>query len=707
MNKLSYISYPGKMKPKSISFLSLVFFLLFQLIGNTLINAQPVPSGKIKELDEILTSIEGLASKEAGDVRFFSSKTDTTALRQLFSNDYAVAYQSYQENRVLDAKIQDLKRDPGLKFGAFYIENFKPGITDLEELIFIRRAYAEIGLDLLNGGLFQNKLKIKQLENEKNIISERDIKSRKEENYLFLYNYIIWIFNNEKLNIIDKRIKLLDEYITQAEKLYHLRMVGWEQVMALKGKKLEAEQIAENCRTYNYSLENRFDSRLFANAVNSELLPTLDIRPEMIIALSEDTASARAALANEVAIAELGNKRWQDMSLKPFFRYNMFTSEGMGTRYYGSVGVSFTAPLRLGRKADLKHAEADMILSHEEAQLTGKTNELLNNYYEYQAKLRSLVVIFNKYFPVVERIRKEKVRQAIDNPDYHPLHVLELSDDKTSLELEISDIRQSMYLKLLKIYTYLNTEDANSFTSQFKPGSEYMNYAGNRSIYLWSTFFKENKNEVLLEYLRNNQIKTLIISPNDAVAKAQAFIPQCVKAGISVQGMISNNQYAAAPDSAKVKKKIEEFYALGCEAVHFDIEPHTFQDWQARKGFYLNNLVSIMENARETCNRLGMKLALSIPIHYPEAVIEDLYRLSDQVYLMAYENPDVDFIAKKTAEEISISPEKTIIAIRTKDFESRLTMETFIEALTKKLNLQKIAIHDLGTLWDLDHNSVE
>ena len=56
-------------------------------------------------------------------------------------------------------------------------------------------------------------------------------------------------------------------------------------------------------------------------------------------------------------------------------------------------------------------------------------------------------------------------------------------------------------------------------------------------------------------------------------------------------------------------------------------------------------------------------------------------------------------------EEFAINREKTIISIRTKDFPNRLVMEKFIELLDAELDLNRLAIHDLGTLFELDYQS--
>ena len=64
---------------------------------------------------------------------------------------------------------------------------------------------------------------------------------------------------------------------------------------------------------------------------------------------------------------------------------------------------------------------------------------------------------------------------------------------------------------------------------------------------------------------------------------------------------------------------------------------------------------------------------------------------------MAYENPSVDYITRKTEEERTIDKSKTIIALRTKDFKNKEGMTQFIQQLTLSLGINELAIYDFKT----------
>jgi len=70
---------------------------------------------------------------------------------------------------------------------------------------------------------------------------------------------------------------------------------------------------------------------------------------------------------------------------------------------------------------------------------------------------------------------------------------------------------------------------------------------------------------------------------------------------------------------------------------------------------------------------------------------------------MAYENVGVDFINKKTVEEIKLGGDKVVLALRTKDFENRLQMNEHF----RKFGIRHTAYHDYEGLIELDKKEIQ
>ena len=141
-------------------------------------------------------------------------------------------------------------------------------------------------------------------------------------------------------------------------------------------------------------------------------------------------------------------------------------------------------------------------------------------------------------------------------------------------------------------------------------------------------------------------------------------------------------------------------------AIHLDVEPHVLNDYDTNKEKYLNQYIDLLKKTKLYCAQKGLKLCVSIPVFYPEVTLKEIYAHADLVYLMAYEHPNAGFIIKKVKEEFAIDADKTIIALRAKDFKNRMECEQLIKELNTTLNATKFALHDLETFVKLDELSV-
>jgi hypothetical protein len=138
------------------------------------------------------------------------------------------------------------------------------------------------------------------------------------------------------------------------------------------------------------------------------------------------------------------------------------------------------------------------------------------------------------------------------------------------------------------------------------------------------------------------------------------------------------------------------------KGIHLDLEPHTLNGFKENKVAFFENYVTIIKQAKKFTEDKKLELSVSIPLSYPENVLEELDKLCNNVYLMAYENVSADFIIKKSAEEKAILKSKCVLALRTKDFENRMEMDQ----LFKKLGFEKTAYHDLDDLIKFDNTSI-
>jgi hypothetical protein len=276
------------------------------------------------------------------------------------------------------------------------------------------------------------------------------------------------------------------------------------------------------------------------------------------------------------------------------------------------------------------------------------------------------------------------------------------------VEVEMVDLKKDMYLKMLKIFMYLDVNDPNMFVKVLNPQDFGKKFFGNRNLYIWSEMFNQMANDQLLAFLKNNDVKEVLLSPGTQVdnAKVSDFVVKAYTQGMKVHLMIGDNNLLNADANQRLRTKLEMVKGLPVEGLHLDVEPQAMDDYKQNTQAYNDKLVDVLAQARIICDEQNLKLSASVPLSFDQTMLNRVYDKCDKVYLMAYEHPDIDYVKRKTADALSISVQKSIIALSPSDFDDRLSLELFIERLLIDLKLETVAIHDLRRLVEIDNRSI-
>jgi acid phosphatase class B len=135
------------------------------------------------------------------------------------------------------------------------------------------------------------------------------------------------------------------------------------------------------------------------------------------------------------------------------------------------------------------------------------------------------------------------------------------------------------------------------------------------------------------------------------------------------------------------------------EALHLDVEPHTLDDWKGKKSIYLDQYIELLDRTNAYCDNRNINLSVSVPLHYPKEYLDMIYERCDKIYFMAYENIDTDYIIRKVQD---FNKDKTIISLRTEDFNNLLELEMKIIDLHSKFQPLEYTIHDLRRMIELE-----
>ncbi len=159
--------------------------------------------------------------------------------------------------------------------------------------------------------------------------------------------------------------------------------------------------------------------------------------------------------------------------------------------------------------------------------------------------------------------------------------------------------------------------------------------------------------------------------------------------------MIGNNNLIDQDVKQYLDEKTLGLSLSSIKGIHLDVEPHVNADWQENKANYLTKYKAMILEADKYCKAQNLLLNISIPLHYPEDIVQELFQNVESIYFMAYENVKTDYIVRKIE---NYDASKIIIALRTEDFESVSDMNVKIEEITSKIKVKGFVIHDLGRL---------
>jgi hypothetical protein len=604
-------------------------------------------------------------------------------------------------------RAEMLRKDWGLKFTTGYLENFNPAFNDDDNLLYNRRIQAGINWDILNSGIVENHNLAKAQEMENLILQSSLLAGNKTEDLTVKWNQVIYMFNLKKIAILDERFKLIKKQNEAAQLLFLSRYLTKEIYLENEKRLAEIQSMLNVYREFNAQIES------LGLKPGAEIdFPLVDLKYQAIFAdPSRSQANMNDSLMQLIREKNmLKNKYINTLNVGTFMRYNYYNlvTNTPATRAFMSAGLNLSIPINFSNKIRQQYAEQKSV--NEYTQLTTESElqkeNMLDDAYEYRYKLKQYVVFYQKKLVFNELLRKENARKSIDPVSFNPYKVISLQDDILAIDVELTELKQNMYLKMLKIYSRKNgINQSNAFESFILPDKiEYVNPI-KRSVYAWSSAFTTYDTAFLAEYVKFHDFKSFAVSQgNDKslAPKIQTTVRSLKRAGVEIELLIGDNDF--------VNKKIESYVGTVIDindlnAIHIDYEPHTLSNWDAQKANYLSSYIEALKKTAAYCKEKYLKLNIDIPLHYDSKAVNEMIEICDNVCFMAYENVKSTYIRDKVAPYENKS--KLSIALRTNDFSNRAELEEKINELSKLTGITNFYIHDLTRCIAWDEKAVE
>lgn len=616
---------------------------------------------------------------------------------------------TYNQSDYNQAKANYLRKDWGLSASGSYLENFNSSPNDEDNLIYQRRVQAGVTWDVLHAGYLNNRYKAKSLEIENELAVMFPYDRSRDVAFTQRWNLTLYLFNLHKIALLNERELLVKHLLTQEQALFHQKYITYEHLLTCETRYAEILSLKLIYEKFNDRLAQAY--ALGPDTLTNWQLPLLEA-DYVYLTQGSLPAYIDSAYRKIDEKLQLDYAFINEISLSPFVRYNYYdiANGPSNNRSFVSAGVNMGVPLafRKKEKEELIKLEGEktreQLLFREE----NGSKELLTEYYEYEYKLKQYVSFHQKRLRFIELLRQETARFRIDPVNFNPVKALELYDDVLSIENEMIDLKQNMYLKLLRIAERKGEQRIDAYCRVIELPDHLESYfREEKSVYVWSKAYAAGNPAFLSEYIRFQQFGRAALSVgslNETRTDALALAGELNKIGISTEILVGSNKITPQNIISVLEKALGGNDSLFA-GIHLDYEPHTLDDWDQRKVQYLNDYQKILTLASDFCKKRGLQLRISIPLHYPAENVLSFMEYCDAVVFMAYENIKMGHLLNKLSP-FSEMGNKVFIALRTEDFKSRNDMEMFLKEFSATSGFTQFYVHDVARCMQWDSNTV-
>jgi|GEM_PF-6331950 len=628
-------------------------------------------------------------------------------------------------------RLASIEKDFGLKLTGSYATNLKNGVIEEARDTLDSSSYLGLEWELLKDGYFGAGI---EKERRRGEIRLHEILARRadvDESFGQSYYRAIYLFNLSKMRMLRDRLDKLAKYIELARKLSHYRLFRWEEIIRLEQEKASVQAMLRNYLNFNrtftpepahalpddvpepaHALPDSVPEPATQLPDSANNLPVLDIEiGSLLREAGQDRFYGDLMEAERQRLKRPANALLSETGLRVFVRYNMdnLFAGGMRDSVAAGIGIRIPIPasgLDYSRAGALETRLAELNV---EKRREGDLNRLRDAYYEYQYKMSDYLKLAHKKRLIAERIRKEEVRRGYKDPQYNPLNMMQYLDEQFAVEFESVEVKQMLYLKLLEIQRITGGEALPDHVTVINNPGMPVRFSGERSVYAWSAAVNGIDTDFLAMYLAHQEMRDVMVSggENTDTAKLTALLAKTRAAKMKVHALAGSNELIRPENHGRFAAMAEQARSLGFDGVHLDVEPHTLPQWREKKDELLAGFISMLRAAREAASAARLELGVSIPVFFPEDALREMAPLADRICVMAYEMTDIEKLTRKVRQEIDAFGPKTVIAVRTKDFPTRLAMEEFIDKIVEATGVSRIAVHDIQGLIDLDEKSIK
>ena len=414
-------------------------------------------------------------------------------LDSLFKMDMVGHQQANLE--FLEAKADWHRKHKGLSAG-FSMNNSEFNLEDNGLSTRLR-----VDMDILKEGLLNHRRKAKQLETEKTIQSLEGDKNLLNHQYGLYYDYIVLLFNRLKKPILTELLGEARDLAYFQAQLYYNKLITFDDLIDSRGDISNAEYLLQAIDNYDRMCAHFLVLEdLPAEVEDIEYLYNIDIHQLQLDLITPDRFSDVIDMKKDLIDGRYAMQALPRLSLTSGYRIR---DQAVGNgRFF--VGFRFTKDIDPGTD-NLKRLEKEMVDQNQTMVLQQQEKELANLYYEYEYKSKQYQTQQFKLYHHQEIHRIQQIKSSIleveDKVTKHKNSV-----DSLKVLYEMVDLRQQLFLKLLKVKKLIHPMDISPYLEARPLTEDTPRFAGNR-------FYLKKENYSLtavdLDILENNEIEVI------------------------------------------------------------------------------------------------------------------------------------------------------------------------------------------------------
>ncbi|RMG79671.1 MAG: hypothetical protein D6714_16045 [Bacteroidetes bacterium] len=367
--------------------------------------------------------------------------------------------------------------------------------------------------ELMENGLGSRRQKLEKLEKEREIFALENRLEDKNRNYPYLYNNLIFAFNEAKTELLDQQIAFLQTYVGVLYDLYHNHDLSYTELIDVKTRLEEAKVLRKAFKRFNETFAKTMNNAVAG--IDARQLPLVEVNLETLLNDTVFEQMQTQLIRAKQDLAALDNAA-KNRSFRVGVHYN-YRSNAIQNAY-PSLRATVRMPLRFDRaeRLEKESLEMKMIDSGADFIFYNNARELMNIYQEYNYKLKQYVAFRHKMARLNEEARLEQVLLKDEQLAHSPLPALAVKNQQLAVQMELLDLKQQLYLRLLNLYAKTYHPDFGNCLVPLELKYIDKKLSGQRLVALSKADTEVWGTDFLKAYLKKNEVAIVLLPLREA-----------------------------------------------------------------------------------------------------------------------------------------------------------------------------------------------